>query len=277
MSPPVAISYYQVVLAALLILINGGISALLGLNLGRRLFLAAACTVIQLLLIGAVLEWVFRLNRWYIVVGLMLCMTLIGGTVSLKRVHFRYPGIWLNSLVSVWASSWLMAAVAIFVIVPARPWYSPQYAIPLLGMILGNTLNGISLGLDRLGSELSAKRGQVETLLALGATRWEAARQPVQQAVRTGMIPLINSMMVVGIVSLPGMMTGQLLVGVSPLQAVRYQIVIMFLIASGTALGTVGVVLLSYRRLFNSSHQFLYQLINVQEEATDRGRSPLSK
>ena len=169
----------------------------------------------------------------------------------------------------------LVAAVALFVIVPARPWYSPQYAIPLLGMILGNTLNGISLGLDRLGGELSARRGQVETLLALGATRWEAARQPAQQAVRTGMIPLINSMMVVGIVSLPGMMTGQLLVGVNPLQAVRYQIVIMFLIASGTALGTVGVVLLSYRRLFGHDHQFLYQRIKVHEEAIDLGRSPL--
>ena len=70
-------------------------------------------------------------------------------------------------------------------------------------MILGNTLNGISLAIHRLGSELSAKRSQVETLLVLGATRWEAARQPVQQAVRTGMIPPINSMMVVGIVSLP--------------------------------------------------------------------------
>jgi putative ABC transport system permease protein len=271
------ISYYQVGLAALLILINGAISALLGLNLGRRLFLAAACTVVQLLLVGLVLEWVFRLNLWYVVLGLMLFMTLIGGTVSLRRVHFRYPGIWLSSLVSVWASSWLMAAVALFAIVPVHPWYSPQYAIPLLGMILGNTLNGISLGLDRLGSELSSKRGQVETLLALGATRWEAARQPIQQAVRTGMIPLINSMMVVGIVSLPGMMTGQLLVGVNPLMAVRYQIVIMFLIASGTALGTVGVVLLSYRRLFDSDHQFLYQRIKVRDEAIEFDRSPLSK
>jgi putative ABC transport system permease protein len=129
------------------------------------------------------------------------------------------------------------------------------------GMILGNTLNGISLGLDRLGSELAAKRAQVEALLALGATRWEAARHPIQEAVRTGLIPIMNSMMVVGIVSLPGMMTGQILAGASPLEAVKYQIVIMFLIASGTALGTVSVVLLSYRRLFNSSHQFLYHLV----------------
>jgi putative ABC transport system permease protein len=275
MNAPVAISYYQIVLAALLILINGAISALLGLNLGRRLFLAAACTVVQLLLVGLILEWVFRLNRWYLVLGLMSFMTVMGGSVSIQRVHFRYPGIWLTGLVSVWASSWMMAAVAIFVIVPARPWYSPQYAIPLLGMILGNTLNGISLGLDRLGSELAAKRSQVETLLALGATRWEAARQPVQQAIRTGMIPIINSMMVVGIVSLPGMLTGQLLVGVSPIQAVKYQIVIMFLIASGTALGTVGVVLLSYLRLFSHNHQFLYQRIQAGTEAIDLGRSPV--
>ncbi|MHC5541752.1 ABC transporter permease, partial [Singulisphaera rosea] len=96
---------------------------------------------------------------------------------------------------------------------------------------------------------------------ALGATRWEAARRPIQESVRTGMIPTINAMMVVGIVSLPGMMTGQLLAGVAPVEAVKYQIVIMFLISSGTALGTVGVVLLSYRRLFNVDHQFLYRRI----------------
>jgi putative ABC transport system permease protein len=154
-----------------------------------------------------------------------------------------------------------MGSLALFVLIGVKPWYSPQYAIPLLGMILGNTLNGISLGLDRLGSALAAQRPQVEAMLALGATRWEAARAPVREAVRTGLIPMLNSMMVVGIVSLPGMMTGQILAGSSPIEAVKYQIVIMFLIASGTALGTVSVVLLSYRRLFNASHQFLYHLV----------------
>ncbi len=255
------LSYSQVGLAALLILISGAISLLLKLNLERRLLLAAVCTVVQLLLIGLVLEWVFRVDRWEVVLAMMLVMTGVAGVAATQRAHLRYPGIWLSSIVSVWASSWLMTSVALFAIVPVKPWYSPQHAIPLLGMILGNTLSGISLGLDRLGEELAGKRPQVEALLALGATRWEAARRPIQQAVRTGMIPIINSMMVVGIVSLPGMMTGQLLAGVDPMQAVKYQIVIMFLIASGTALGTVGVVLLSYRRLFNSDHQFLYRLV----------------
>ena len=134
-------------------------------------------------------------------------------------------------------------------------------------MILGNTLNGVSLGLDRLGSEFIANRDRVEALLALGSTRWEAARGTVQQAVRTGLVPTINAMMVVGIVSLPGMMTGQLLAGTSPIEAVKYQIVIMFLIASGTALGTVFVVLLSFRKLFNQDHQFLDTLL---EERTGK-------
>ncbi|RUL84018.1 ABC transporter permease [Tautonia sociabilis] len=259
--PYLELSAWQLAIATSLILINGAISALLGLGLGRRLLVAAVRTVVQLLLVGLVLEWVFRFSRWYVVLGLLAVMTVVAGLAAIQRVGFRYPGMWLSSVVSVWASSWLMGAAAVFAIVPVEPWYAPQYAIPLLGMILGNALSGISLGLDRLGEELIGRRPQVEAMLALGATRWEAARQPIRQAVRTGMIPIINAMMVVGIVSLPGMMTGQLLAGVAPIEAVKYQIVILFLIASGTALGTVGVVLLSYRRLFNSDHQFLHQLM----------------
>jgi putative ABC transport system permease protein len=257
----IELSYDRVAIATLLILVNGGISLALKLGLERRLLVAALATVVQLLLIGLVLDWIFRVNRWYVVLGLMLVMTIVAGSAAIRRTHIRYPGVWLSSIVSVWSSSWLMTALALFVIVPVKPWFSPQYAIPLLGMILGNTLNGISLGLDRLGGELAANRTQVEAILALGATRWEAARQPIQQAVRTGLIPIMNSMMVVGIVSLPGMMTGQILAGANPVEAVKYQIVIMFLIASGTALGTVSVVLLSYHRLFNSSHQFLSHLV----------------
>lgn len=253
---------WQLGIAASLILISGLISLALQLGLERRLLVAAVRTVVQLLLIGMVLRWIFAPDRgWYVIVGLMLVMTLIAGNAAVGRTPRRYRGIFLDSIISMWASSWLILAVALFAVIQVQrgegPWYQPQYAIPLLGMILGNTLNGISLGLDRLGEELAGKRDQVETLLALGATRWEAARAPIQQAIRTGMIPIINSMMVVGLVSLPGMMTGQLLAGADPLQAVKYQIMIMFLIAAGTSLGTFSVVLLGYRRLFTADHQFL--------------------
>jgi len=262
MEPYIELSYLKVAIAASLLLLNGAISIFLRLGLERRLMIAGIRTVIQLLLVGLVLEWVFAVDRWFLVVALLSLMSLVAGVVAVRRSERRFPGIWFNSIVSMWVSSWLITGVALFVIVDVEPWYSPQYAIPLLGMILGNTLNGISLGLDRLGEELVSRRSEVEELLALGARSWEAARRAVRQAVRVGMTPIVNSMMVVGIVSLPGMMTGQLLAGVDPAEAVKYQVVIMFLIASGTGLGTVAVVLLSYRRLFNSDHQFLYRLLS---------------
>lgn len=257
------LTYVQVGLAAVLILINAAISWGLRLGLERMLAWASLRTVLQLLLIGLVLEWVFRVDRWYIVLGLLSAMTLIAGVTAAQRNKRRFPGIWLNTIISVWASSWLVTAYALLVVVRGtHTWYQPQYTIPLLGMVLGNSLNGTSLGLNSLTESLIAHRDRVEMALALGGTRWEAARLPIQVAVRTGMIPMINSMLVVGIVSLPGMMTGQLLSGTAPAAAVKYQIVIMFLIASATALCTVSVVILSYFRLFNAHHQFLARRIS---------------
>ena len=135
-----------------------------------------------------------------------------------------------------------------------------------MGMVLGNTLNGISVGLSTLTNELSQRRGEIDTALSLGATRYEAALPTLRQSIRLGMTPIINSMMVVGLVSLPGMMTGQLLSGTSPIEAVKYQIMIMFLIASATALGTVGVVALSYLHLFTRDHQFLFHAIKKRKQ-----------
>lgn len=253
----VQLGFWQLGLATALILISGAISLALQLGLERRLIWASVRTVVQLLVIGLVLEYIFRLQHWYLVIALLLTMTFIAGVAAVSRTARRYPGIWLDSIASMWSSSWLITGIGLTAIVQVEPWYRPQYAIPFLGMILGNTLNGISIGLDRLGEELDGGRDQVDMLLALGATRWEAARGPIQKAIRTGMIPIINSMMVVGLVSLPGMMTGQLLAGVKPVQSVMYQIVIMFLIAAGTSLGTFSVVLLGYTRLFSRDHQFL--------------------
>jgi putative ABC transport system permease protein len=184
-------------------------------------------------------------------------MTIIAGFAGAGRGVRTYRGQFADSVLSIWVSSWLVGAVGLFVVIRIHPWYEPQYAIPILGMVLGNTLTGVSLGVERMTEALTARRERVEMALALGATRWEAAQEPARQAVLAGMIPTLNQMAVVGVVSLPGMMTGQVLAGQSPLQAVRYQIVIMFLIAASSALGTVGAVLLTYRRLFSPQHRFL--------------------
>jgi putative ABC transport system permease protein len=256
------LTYWQVALATLLILVNGVLSFALELGLGKRLLIAAARTTIQLLLIGLVLQKIFELDHWAPVLCLALVMALIAGLAAVRRTSRRFPGIWISSTLSILVSSWLVAGMALTSIVRVEPWYLPQYAIPFLGMILGNALTGISLGLDRFAETLVRGKDQVELYLTLGGTRWEAALPAIREAVRTGMIPILNSMTVVGLVSLPGMMTGQMLAGVPPAEAVKYQIVIMFLIASVTAMGTVGAVLLSYLRLFNHRHQFLFGSIS---------------
>jgi len=251
------LSLWDVAIAALLIGVNGAWSVALKLDLERKLAWAAVRTIVQLLAIGYVLGWVFSHPHWFIVLPLMIAMTLIAGFSGAQRGARTYAGQRIDSILSIWAGSWLVAAVGLFAVIRIHPWYEPQYAIPILGMILGNTLTGVSLGIERMTEELTARRDRVEMALALGATRWEAAQGAAREAVRAGMIPTLNQMAVVGVVSLPGMMTGQVLAGQSPLQAVRYQIVIMFLIAASSALGTVGAVLLTYRRLFSPEHRFL--------------------
>lgn len=252
------LSYFQVGIAACLVILNGVISYCLGLKLERSLLVSSLRMTLQLLLVGLILQWVFTLSEWYLVVGLMTIMTTIAGVTAVERVVLKYKGIIFTSLFSVWTSSWFLTTIALFVIVQVKPWYSPQYAIPLLGMILGNILNGISIGLERFTSDLSSKKEDVECLLSLGASRWEAARLLVSDSVRAGLVPIINMMMVAGIVSLPGMMTGQLLAGVEPISAVKYQIVIIFLISVATAFGTTCSVLMSFQKLFNDKHQFLF-------------------
>lgn len=253
------LSYWQVAIAAALIVVNGLISVVLRLGMERNLAIAAVRTVVQLTLIGVVLEWVFQADHWAIVTALLCVMTVIAAITAAQRNKRRYPGIWWDTVLSIWASSWLATAYMLFIVMQGiDKWYQPQYAIPLLGMVLGNTLNGISLGQNTLTEALVSRRERIEGLLALGATRWEAASEAVQLAIRTGMTPIINTMMIVGLVSLPGMMTGQILGGARPIEAVKYQIVIMFLIASATALGTVAVTVAGFLRLFNQNHQFLH-------------------
>lgn len=262
------LTLWNLSIAAGLILINAGISLLLRLKLERRLLWASLRTVGQLSLLGLVLKGVFELQHWAVIGGMMLFMTAVAGLTAVSRTSWRYPGIWRTGLLSAASASWLVTFITLAFVVPPSAWgeQPARYAIPLLGMVLGNTLNGLSLGLDNFLEQLQLQRDRVEMRLCLGATRWEAAREVVRQAVRTGMIPIINSMSIVGLVSLPGMMTGQLLAGAEPVTAVKYQIMIMFVIAAGTALGTMSGVLLSYSRLFNRRHFVNWHLLHRVQE-----------
>ena len=148
----------------------------------------------------------------------------------------------------------------------SHPWYEPKYAIPLLGMILGNTMSGISLGLQSITTGLVSQRAGVEAQLMLGATRYEAMLPAIRRALRSALMPIINSMSVLGIVSLPGMMTGQILGGVLPGDAAKYQILIMLLIAGGTGIGAVSAVVGAAYRLSDNRDRLRLERLSPSQK-----------
>ena len=245
------LSTTQLALVALLILVNAGVSVALSLGLERRLLVAATRAILQLLLLGRVLGWVFARQgpAWILVV--MLVMVAVAGSEAVRRTSYRVPGLFAVAQVVMLTTSVAVTLYGVVGVLGVRPWYTPQYLVPILGMILGNTLNGISLGLETVLDGYARDREQVECLLAHGATRREASRAVVRRAVRTGMIPILNAMTIAGLVSIPGMMTGQILAGQDPAVAARYQIFILFSIAAAVALGTVGVVFGATRLVFD--------------------------
>lgn len=255
MTGPIELTWGSLAIASSLLLVNGALSVWLQLGLERKLAVAALRSAVQLTLLGYVLVPVFRFAHPAVVGAMAALMIALAAREAVRRSSRRYRGVLGNALLSLVVGATITTFVGAKLVIGVEPWWQPRYLIPLLGMVLGNGLTGISLGLDRGLAMLDEGRDTVEALLAVGATRWEAARPVAREAVRTGMVPILNSMSVVGLVSIPGMMTGQILGGTSPEQAARYQILILFLIAAATAMGVVGAVLLSVRALFDDAHR----------------------
>jgi len=227
------------------------------LKVHLSLFVAAIRMVVQLTLVGLVLTTLFSVVSplWTGIAA--LAMVLFAGHEAALRQERRLSGWWSYGLGTgcMMMSSVLVTVFALMIALQADPWYDPRYAIPLLGMILGNCMTGVGLGLNTLTTSLVSRRASVEAQLVLGATRQVAAAPIMREALRSALMPTINSMSATGVVSLPGMMTGQILGGVPPAEAVKYQILVMFLIAGGTGLGAVTAVLGGVYRLTDARHR----------------------
>ena len=249
----VALSTLDLAIAAFLVVILALLTAPLRAGISRQLLIAAARTAIQLTLIGLVLKTLFANVHLAWVTLMALFMLLVAGREATVRQKRRFKGWWGYALgtVSMFLSSFTVTVFTLIVILGESPWYTPQYAIPLLGMLLGNTMNGIAIAMERLTTTAWEQRAVIEARLMLGQ-RWDEAISAIrQQAGASGLIPIINAMAAAGVVSLPGMMTGQIMAGAPPVEAVKYQILIMFLISVGTGLGTLTAVTIGSRRLFD--------------------------
>ncbi len=244
-------------LAASLLLLLGLLSWRLRLGLGRQIFIAAARTTVQLLLIGHVLRLLFAHVHPGPLLLLATIMLLVAGREVIARQQRALRGIhgWLIGTGAMFISSFTVTLLALLVIIGQTPWYEPRYAIPLLGMLLGNTMTGVALAMDRMTETLWQQRHIIEQRLMLGQTATQAVAEIRRQAIRSGMMPILNAMATAGVVSLPGMMTGQILGGSSPLDAVQYQILIMFLICAGTGFGTMVAIRWLEQQLFDHRHR----------------------
>ena len=265
----VALSLADLVIAAVLVVLLGLLSLRLQAGISRQLLVAAARTAVQLTLIGLVLKALFANVQLGWVSLMALIMLLIAGREVMLRQERRFAGWWGYAIgaISMFLSSFAVTVFALIVILGNSPWYTPQYAIPLLGMLLGNTMSGIAIAMDRLTTTAWEQRDVIEARLMLGE-RWDEAIADLRrQAIRSGLIPIINAMAAAGVVSLPGMMTGQILAGAPPVEAVKYQILIMFLIAVGTGLGTLAAAGIGSRRLFDERQRLCLERLHGKQGA----------
>ena len=229
------------------------------LGLEKQLAYGAGRALMQLIAIGYILDIVFAIDDWWAVLAILAIMLTIASIVTRNRIDQKLKGLLPTVALSLVASSLLTLAYVMILIIQPDTWYEPQYLIPLAGMLFGNAMNSASLAGERLLNSINQNRLEIETHLCLGATPTQAISLYKKAAIRAGLIPILNNMVVMGLVSLPGMFTGQVLGGSDPLDAASYQILILFAIVLTNIIATVLVTQGIYKRFFNQNNQLVNQ------------------
>jgi putative ABC transport system permease protein len=251
------ISTGKLFIAFVFIVIAQASSFFYHLGLNRDIAIGALRTFAQLFLMGYVLTFILGFENIWLTILVFLVMVvsamfIVKGRVKEKQVPYIIP-TFLTMLVTYFVTTVFVSGM----IVGTTPWWEPRYFIPTGGMVIGNSMSAISIALERLFRDMRQQRETVEMKLALGANYREASDDLFRDAVKAGMIPSINAMMGVGLVFIPGMMSGQILAGTDPLIAIRYQIVVMFMLVGSTALTSLVVMLIVRKRCFGSGEEIL--------------------
>ena len=229
-----------------------------GISREKEILISALRMTLQLILVGYILVYLFEnINPLYTILVIII-MEIFAIYNIFKRTKTKLS----KPLKKIIAISMLLGTLSsilyfLFIVVNISPWYDPRYFIPISGMIIGNSMTGISLGVTRLVDGMYTQKHLVESALMLGATPRMAAKKIVNNAFDSAILPTINSMVGMGIVFLPGMMTGQILSGISPITAIEYQIAIMLGILGSVSLTVILFINLGYKTFFNGESQLV--------------------
>lgn len=229
-----------------------------GISREKEILISTVRMTLQLILTGYVLVYLFTTSNPLYTIIIIVAMEIFAIYNIFKRAKTKLS----KSLKKIIAISMILGTLSsliyfLLVVVNISPWYDPRYFIPIAGMLIGNSMTGISLGVTKLVDGMYNQRHLVESALMLGATPKMAAKEMVDKAFDSAILPTINSMVGMGIVFLPGMMTGQILSGTSPVTAIKYQIAIMLGILGSVALTVILFVQLGYKTFFNAQSQLI--------------------
>lgn len=250
----------QLALASLYVIAVVLIVRRMGIPREVQIITSSLRMTIQLVIAGYVLIYVFKSDALWLIALILLGMESFAIYNAIKRTNMQLS-TGMKRLIAIAIPSGTLVSLGFFLVavVGGNAWRDPQYVIPLAGMIVGNAMTGVSLGVVRMMDGVKTQRASIETALMLGATPKVATRHIVRNAFDAALLPTINSMVGIGIVSLPGMMTGQILAGTSPLIAIRYQIAIMLGIMGSVAFSVLILVEWGYRTFFNDEAQLIQE------------------
>lgn len=223
------------------------------LKLEKEIIIGALRAVIQLVVIGYILNFIFGLKSPFFTTLLLIFMIFNASINAAKRGKSIN-----NSLLISFISITLGTVLTLLVLILVKAIkYEPYEVIPVSGMIMSNTMVAIGLCYKQLISDFENRRQEVETKLALGADLLLSSKEIIKNSIKTGILPTIDSMKTLGIVSLPGMMTGLILAGKSPIEAIKFQLMVTFMLSSATAIGVFSACYLSYKKFYNDKNQLI--------------------
>ncbi|PRR78312.1 hypothetical protein CLLI_17390 [Clostridium liquoris] len=253
MNSGATLSISSLIIASSLIFISLFFSYYQKLNLEKETIIGVIRAIVQLTIVGYLLNFIFGLKNPFFTTLLLLFMTINASFNASKRGK----GIKNGFLISFIAIA-IGAFITLFILVASDAIkYEAYQIVPIGGMIISNAMVAIGLCYKQLLDNFKNKREEVETKLALGADILPSSIEIIRDSIKTGMLPTIDSMKTLGIVALPGMMTGLILAGTSPIEAIKFQILVTFMMLSTTSIASFLACYLAYKGFFNERKQLI--------------------